>query len=87
MALRNPIAGNTNDIFITFEPKTLPITKSVFVLLIAAIVAASSGKLVPIATITRPTFFVEMLNSNAIFRAAETTYSAPNNINTKENIQ
>ena len=49
-----PIIGTTSAIFITFEPITFPITISFLFLIIADIVAASSGKLVPIAMIVNP---------------------------------
>ena len=41
-------------IFNTLEPITFPTTMSVFFFMIALIVAANSGKLVPIATIVNP---------------------------------
>ena len=46
--------GTTNAIFITLDPITFPITMSFFFLIIAEIVAANSGKLVPIAIIVKP---------------------------------
>ena len=48
----------TKTIFRMFEPITFPTTRSVFFLTIAAIVAASSGRLVPIAIRTRPTIML-----------------------------
>jgi hypothetical protein len=49
-----PIIGTTKAMFITFEPITFPMTMSFLFLIIADIVAASSGKLVPIAMIVSP---------------------------------
>ena len=59
-----------------FEPITFPTTRSVFFLIIAAMVAASSGTLVPIAIRTRPTNVEEIFNLDAISRPVMTTPSA-----------
>ena len=54
MLENRPIIGTTNVIFKTFEPITFPTTMSVFFLITALIVAANSGKLVPIAMMVNP---------------------------------
>ena len=69
--------GTTNTIFNTFEPITLPTTISVFFFKTAATVAASSGKLVPIATIVNPIISSEIFKIFAIFSALTTAYFDP----------
>ena len=56
---------------------TFPTTISVFLLITALIVAASSGKLVPIAIIVNPIINSEIFNIRAIFSAKITAYLEP----------
>ena len=69
MLENRPIIGTTNVIFKTFEPITFPTTMSVFFLITALIVAANSGKLVPIAMMVNPIINSDMFNYIAIFSA------------------
>ena len=75
----------------TFEPITLPTTISFFLFKIAEIVAASSGKLVPIAIIVRPIISSDTFRMRAISFACKTAYRDPsmrhnNPINKKRTI-
>ena len=69
MLENRPIIGTTNVIFKTFEPITFPTTMSVFFFITALIVAANSGKLVPIAMMVNPIINSDMFNYIAIFSA------------------
>ena len=64
-------------IFKTFEPITFPTTISVFFFSKALIVAANSGKLVPIAIIVKPIINSEIFSNIAIFSAYITAYLDP----------
>ena len=55
----------------------LPIIKSAFPFLADCILAASSGKLVPIATIVNPIISSEIFKIFAIFSALTTAYFDP----------
>ena len=55
--------------FKTFDPITFPTTKSVFFFKTALIVAANSGRLVPIAIIVNPIINSEIFSKIAIFSA------------------
>ena len=69
--------GTTRVIFNTFDPMTFPTTISVFFFSTALIVAASSGKLVPIAIIVSPIISSEIFNNIAMFSAYMTAYLDP----------
>ena len=56
---------------------TFPITISALFLIIALMVAANSGKLVPIATIVRPIINSEIPKISAILSAFTTAYLEP----------
>ena len=72
MLEKNPRIGTTKAIFITFEPITFPITISFLFLVIADMVAANSGKLVPIAMIVNPIINWGTFNNIAIDSACMT---------------
>ena len=63
--------------FDIFEPTTLPIATSVFPLIAPEIPTASSGRLVPIATIVSPITIDGTLSFFAIALAPDTKKSAP----------
>ena len=61
----------------TLDPITFPTTISVFFLITALTVAASSGRLVPIAIMVNPITNSEIFNIKAIFSANITAYLDP----------
>ena len=69
MVPKNPIIGNTNTRFKTFEPIIFPTTIWCLPFLKAATVAANSGKLVPRAIIVKPIINSEIPKRIAVLSA------------------
>ena len=76
--------GTTKVMLSTLDPITLPTTISVFFLIIALIVAANSGKLVPIAIIVKPITSSDIFSKIAIFSAYITAKFEPTIKTTKQ---